>query len=228
MQPSIFPQESQSGFRRQCAAAFKAGQRVYISVEMAVDVDGHLFSAHTTLITQHADVLQALGKTGFLGEEAAQTHQAHLYRRHAQPFDESAIDVSEKFSPKHLSAQFNKAKADGLRYLAVLEANSAANGTVFHGEYVIKSHDLADIVRNLRERGLRPDGRRVSLRYIFDTAGADFETQIKTAPDEMLRAAGSDVYGAYQRYLDASAEKNASLPEKASRFGSLFGKKRGR
>lgn len=124
-----------------------------------------------------------------------------------------------------LRSMFNSARERNQRYFAVIEQviEDRYMVTVSQGSFV--TSDAAEIVRNLRETGLRPGAFPSRLRYVFDTR-AGFEAQLKMGRDAMLAAnLPTDVKAAYERYQqDLAAQKQRAANANKGLFARLFGK----
>lgn len=132
----------------------------------------------------------------------------------------------ESLSHSELRDMFNRARDRNLRYFAVLEQilEDRYMVTVSQGSYV--SNDAEDVVRQLRERGLRPASPTTRLSRIFDTT-ADFATQMQMGREAMLAAnLPPAAKAAHDRYLaDLQKRKDSEQHARKGIFARLLGKR---
>lgn len=132
----------------------------------------------------------------------------------------------ESLSHSELRDMFNRARDRNLRYFAVLEQilEDRYMVTVSQGSYV--SNDAEDVVRQLRERGLRPASPTTRLSRIFDTT-ADFATQMQMGREAMLATnLPPAAKAAHDRYLaDLQKRKDSEQQARKGFFTRLLGKR---
>lgn len=131
----------------------------------------------------------------------------------------------DSLSHSELRHMFNSARQRNLRYFAVIEQilEDRYMVTVSQGSFV--SNDANDIVRQLREQGLRPSSPTTRLSRVFDTR-ADFNTQLQMNRGAMLsHVLPADAKAAHDRYLeDVQKKKEAAQNTGKGLFARLFGR----
>lgn len=135
-----------------------------------------------------------------------------------------AMYFDESLSYDTLRKHFEAAQKNGVRYIGVLQQVFDDPYAVTVDQQVIRADECTDIVRQVREAGLRPGAPRTSLQRLFDTR-ACFDRQVDgpgpaTLADNFTPAAQQ----AYQRYLDERAQREQPA-RKGGFMARLFGGK---
>ncbi len=129
----------------------------------------------------------------------------------------------DSLSHSELRHMFNSARQRNLRYFAVIEQilEDRYMVTVSQGSFV--TNDANDIVRQLREQGLRPSSPTTRLSRVFDTR-ADFNAQLQMGREAMLsHVLPADAKAAHDRYLeDVQKKKEAAQNTGKGLFARLF------
>ncbi len=122
-----------------------------------------------------------------------------------------------------LRLHFNAAQRSGVRYLGVLQQILDDPYAVTCDQRVISAHDCTDIVRQVREAGLRPGAPQTTLFRLLDTRG-DFHKQADLPAAQSLAQNFTDeARVAYQRYIDQRAQ-NDQPANKSGFISRLFGR----
>lgn len=208
----------------QCAEVFARRPEVYMIDEVAFEPKSKLIAATSLLITEYDELFDRY-QNGRLANDAdfsACTHIKRLDHRRLYPRKPS---FPERLDERALRAHFSNAQRRGLRYIAVVERTFSGDGTVSREQYVVKSRTIDDVLRVLRDKGLRPDGRTASLTCLFDTAsGNTFEEQARMTHAQMLGTNfDARALQAYQLYVVKAAQKDAA-PARKGIFGKIFGR----
>lgn len=135
-----------------------------------------------------------------------------------------AMYFDESLSYETLRKHFDAAQKNGVRYIGVLQQVFDDPYAVTVDQQVIRADDCADIVRQVREAGLRPHAPRTSLQRLFDTR-ASFEKQVDgPGPATLADNFTPEAQQAYQRYLDDRAKRDEPA-RKGGLMARLFGRK---
>lgn len=126
-----------------------------------------------------------------------------------------AMYFTDRHSFYDLKDAFDRAKRSGKRYLAVIEQTTSDRYSVNVSESLMTTCDAMDIMRAVREKGLRPKAPRTVLRRIFNTDNGDFRSQLMMSPQKQFAVnLPPDAQEAYQRYLSAvEAARQADMPK---------------
>lgn len=207
----------------QCAEVFARRPEVYIVDEVAFEPKSQLIAATSLLLTDHDEMFDRYqnGRLSRDGDFAACTHIKRLDYRRLHP---RKPVFPERLDAQALKAHFSHAQRGGLRYVAVVERTYSGDGTVSREQFVIKSQTFDDVLRVLRDKGLRPDGHTASLTCLLDTRAGTFEAQAQMAHAQML-ATNLDARAmqAYQLYILKAAQKDAR-PARRGVIGKIFGR----
>ncbi len=134
-----------------------------------------------------------------------------------------AMLFHEGYTHYDLKVRFNAARKNGCGYMGVVETVHADPYCVTCVETVVYANDSLELIRMLRERGLRPQAAPMRLLRVFDVR-KDFNAQVAlTGQAATHDAMTPEACAAYERYLLASKEDHAASPRK-SWFGRIFGR----
>lgn len=124
-----------------------------------------------------------------------------------------------------LREYFNTAARKGRRYVAVVHIEQHGRRHILaRDEVVLMTNDAMDVVRYLREKGLRPDNNMAVLKRFFDTrAGDDAFAQARWSPPTMIRKyMPADAHAAYERFVQAQADMQARAKAQVEKKGGFF------
>lgn len=120
-----------------------------------------------------------------------------------------AMYFDESISHSTLRKHFEAAKKNGVRYVGIMQQILDDPYAVTCDQSIITAHACEDIVRQVREQGLRPRAPKTTLFRLLDTRG-EFNAQADmVALDSLAANFTPDAKDAYFRYLDARAERAA-------------------
>ncbi len=134
-------------------------------------------------------------------------------------------------SREEIAANVAHARAQGLRYVAVIDQHDyPLSDAVFTAQAVLAINDPMDIVRFVREHGLRPDAPKTTIRRLIDTQRDDmsFLHQYSMSPMKMLRVnLPADARESYERYLEKCEEiRSAKKVQPKGMLAKLLGRGR--
>ena len=130
-----------------------------------------------------------------------------------------AMYFHDSLSNGTLRRHFEAAQRTGVRYIGVMQQVLDNPYAVTCDQSVISARDCEDIVRQIREHGLRPHAPRTTLYRLLDTR-EDFRAQVDmVALDSLAQNLTPAAKDAYERYLrDFAARASTPKPGLISRL----------
>lgn len=207
----------------QCAEVFARRPEVYIVDEVAFEPKSQLIAATSLLLTEYDELFDRY-QAGRLAQDDDFTACTHIKRLDCRRLHARKPVFPERLDAQALKAHFIHAQRSGLRYVAVVERTYSGDGTVSREQFVVKSQTADDILRVLRDKGLRPDGRNASLTCLLDIRAGAFEAQAQMTHAQMLATnLDAQALQAYQLYVLKAAQKDAR-PARKGIIGKIFGR----